>query len=301
LGLAIFRFGIADTDASTNEARPARANPFSIEAFEQSRGHDGASKAWYEPEPPPLEELTELLRKHANASAAEIDREEGRFRFSFMPSDGRPAPWDNSPWTILWEPAESLKLELKPRLEALLNNSGLISDYEAPYAGFARISDDEAAEGARRSEGVRFATGLVWNQLMRRAFDRAIKTGQVELFARWPSISDDFQKLPSDIWPLLEVLDWEHGVACDMQGTLYSSIHAADTATIDRSGGQSFETDDLPLIEEMRSLIAQGKAKNASDSARQVAPKAKRLGDIESAVERLRRAYGREYPTRKRS
>ncbi len=70
---------------------------------------------------------------------------------------------------------------------------------------------------------------------------------------------------------------------------------------IDKSGGQSFAGADAALVEEMRSLIEQGTAKNVSDAARQVAAKAKRLGGIESTIERLRRAYGQKYPTRKRS
>lgn len=212
----------------------------------------------YEPEPPTREELTDLLRKHANASAAEIDREEGRFRFSFTPSSGGAASYGGTPWAILWEPDESLKLKLKPRLEALLNNSGLASDYEAPYVGFAKIGDDEAAEGARQSECVGFATGLVWNQFMRRAFDRAVKAGRVKLYARAPSPRDDFQRLPSDIWPLLEIVDWEHGVARDIQGTLYNSIHVADcaspiTATQVECSSRSSEDDvSTPLQQQIR-------------------------------------------------
>jgi hypothetical protein len=38
-----------------------------------------------------------------------------------------------------------------------------------------------------------------------------------------------------------------------------------------------------------------------SDAARQVAAKAMGLGSTDSIVERLRRAYGVKYPTRKRS
>jgi hypothetical protein len=300
IGKAVFRFGIADTDAPTSQVPAAPADLFSVETFERSKGREGVSKIGYEPEQPTLEYLTELLRKNADASKAEIDREEGKFLFSFTLSGGGAACHGGTPWAILREPDESLKLN--PRLEALLNNSGLASDYEAPYEGFARISNDEAAEGARQSEGARLATGLVWRRLMLPAFDRAVKAGRVKLFARAPSPRDDFQTLPSDIWPQLEVVDWEHGVACDMQGTLYSSIHVADNATpIDKSGGQSFKAADAALVEEMRSLITQGRAKNVSDAARQVAAKAMGLGSTDSIVERLRRAYGVKYPTRKRS
>lgn len=219
IGLAIFRFGIADTDSCTGEA--STPNPFSVEAFEQSRNRGEAPKL--ELGPPTLEDLTELLRKNADATKAEIDREEGRFRFYCGGSC-----YGGTPWALLWEPNESLKLNL--RLESLLTEACEVSEVPRGFAGFAKIGDDEAAERARHSEGVRFATGLVWRQFMLRAFDRAVKAGRVQLFARAPSPRDDFQRLPSDIWPQLEVVDWEHGVARDVQGTLYSSIHVADTA-----------------------------------------------------------------------
>ncbi|OAE96745.1 hypothetical protein AYJ54_36305 [Bradyrhizobium centrolobii] len=227
LGRAVFRFGIAGTKASATSEPSAGADLFSIEAFEQSNDCDGVSKVAYEPELSTVEYLTELLRKSADASKVEIDREGGRFLFAFTLSGGGAACHGGPPWAILREPDESL--ELNPRLEALLNNSGLASDYEAPYAGFAKIGVDEAAEGAGQSEGVRFATGLVWRRFMLLAFDRAVKVRRVKLFARWPSTNDDFQELPSDIWPFLDVLDWEHGVARDIQGALYSSIHVADS------------------------------------------------------------------------
>ncbi len=118
--------------------------------------------------------------------------------------------------------------------KALLNNSPLVRDCERPHEGLAKIGDDEAVEGSRHSEGVRFATSLVWRRYMLPAFDRAVSAGGVTLYARVPSPRDDFEILPSDIWPQLEVIDWEHGVARDIQGTLYSSIHVADTAAPDR-------------------------------------------------------------------
>jgi hypothetical protein len=71
-------------------------------------------------------------------------------------------------------------------------------------------------------------------------------------------------------------------------------------AVPEKSGGQSFAAEDAALVEEMRALIKAGKAKNASAAAIAVVSKAKKLGSDDSAVERLRRAYGRKYPTRKR-
>lgn len=292
LGLATFRFGIADADpSSTSGASTARADLFSIEAFQRSKDREGVSDLGYDPDPPTLKDLTELLREKAGASEAEIDREDGRFAFSFILSGGGPACHGGTPWAILREPDESPELDRRLEAEALFNKEGLV-----------RISDDKAAEGARQSEGVRFATGLVWRRFMLPTFDHAVRAGRVKLFARWPSTSDDFQELPSDIWPLLDVVDWEHGAACDIQGRIYSCIHVADTAgPIDKSGGQSFKAADAVLVEEMRSLILQDTAKNVSDAARQLSRKAMGLGSDDSKVERLRRLYGAKYPTRKKS
>jgi hypothetical protein len=252
LGIAIFRFGIADAEAfATREAPSATAHLFSIEAFEQSRERD--SKVGYEPAPPTLEHLTKLLTEQAGASKAEIDREEGLFQFWFTLPGGGAARQGGAPWAILWEPYPSVKLD--PRIQTLLNTSSLISDLEAPYAGFAKIGDDEAAEGDRQSEAVRLATSLVWRRVILPAFDRAVKAGQVELYARWPLTGDDFRRLPSDIWPLLDVANWEHGVAHDIQGTIYTSIHVAATPSSQSSEDDSGEPMSPALHQQIRAVV----------------------------------------------
>jgi hypothetical protein len=219
LGIATFRFGIADS----NEV-PPRPNPFSVEAFKQSVNGDGGLRCTYEPDTPTVEDLTEILRKHAKAVKAEIDREEGRFLFLFTPPGGGAACHGGTPWAILREPSDSVNA----RVEELLAISELAKDCEAPYEGFAKLSDDESVGG--ETIGVRLATGLVWRQLMLSAFDRAVRAGQATLYARIPSLLHDFQRLPSSVWPLLEVVDWDAGVARDMDGTLYSDIHAVSRA-----------------------------------------------------------------------
>jgi len=81
------------------------------------------------------------------------------------------------------------------------------------------------------------------------------------------------------------------------------TLTAADVqklVAIDKSGGQSFAGRDNPLIEEMRALILAKKAKSAHAAAAMVVDKAPRLGSEESAIERLKRAYGRRYPLRQR-
>jgi hypothetical protein len=248
LGLAIFRFGIADA-ASARATTSADANLFSVEAFKQSE--ERGSKIEYEPALPTLEDLAELLRERADASKVQIDREEGRFWFFFRSSRGGAVCEGGTPWEILWEPDDGSRKLNDVRLEALSKNSGLAIDEKAPYEGFAKVGDDEAAEGARQSEGVRLATGLVWRRYMLPAFDRAVKAGQVELFARWPLVGDDFRRLAADIWPLLDVADWEHGVAHDIQGTIYTSIRVAVTASSQSSEDDSGESMSPPLHQQI--------------------------------------------------
>lgn len=75
-------------------------------------------------------------------------------------------------------------------------------------------------------------------------------------------------------------------------------VRRAIPVPVDRSGGQSFAADDAILIEEMHQLRNSGDAKSVLAAATIVAPKAKRLGELPSAVERLRKAYAAKYPTR---
>jgi hypothetical protein len=90
------------------------------------------------------------------------------------------------------------------------------------------MSDDEGARQAEQLKKIRGATGLVWRQFMLRAFDDAVSGKQVVLYARLQTTAP-FEQLPSDIWRVLEVVDWQNGVACDPEGALYYSIHAVST------------------------------------------------------------------------
>ena len=61
-----------------------------------------------------------------------------------------------------------------------------------------------------------------------------------------------------------------------------------------RSG--SFEIADAPLIEEMHMLILSGKAKSATEAAKQLSSSARGFGSSESKETRLRKAYYEQYP-----
>jgi hypothetical protein len=55
--------------------------------------------------------------------------------------------------------------------------------------------------------------------------------------------------------------------------------------------GRSFRADDAPLVNEMRQLIKESKARSVTEAARIVVPQAKGTGSDESTVKRLERGY----------
>jgi hypothetical protein len=219
IGRAVFRFGIAKSDSSPTAETPSNGIAFfSREAFEQSRKREGGSSpniANYDPEPPSLVELTKLLQEKTHAREVEIGQEGGHFWFSFDLTRGGSSTMGGAPWAILAKP-----VTIDPRIEAeaLFNKEGLV-----------RISDEKAAEGARQFDAVRKATGLVWRQYMLPAFGRAVSVGGVALYARMQSPSAPLKRLPADIWPILDVLDWQYGIARDLEGAIYYSVHAVST------------------------------------------------------------------------
>jgi hypothetical protein len=218
IGRAVFRFGIADSDSSTAAETPAiGASLFSIEAFKQSRSGDGASIreiANYKPKPPSLEELTEFLQDKTQARWVEIDQEAGRFGFGFVVPGGGATAQSAVPW----DPDVPVAIDPRIEAEALFNKVGLV-----------RVGDEHAAHAVRQNKAVREAIGLVWRRYMLPAFDRAVSAGRVALYARVQSPAAPLKRLPADVWPILKVLDWQYGIARDLEGTIYYSIHAAGT------------------------------------------------------------------------
>jgi hypothetical protein len=158
--------------------------------------------------------LTRMLEEKTGARKAEINPTSCTFSFSFD-IDGVASLMSGPPWAIIEEPRETAA-SFDPRLdaEALFNTEG-----------FVRIGDEEAVSHAEQLDAVRKATGLVWRQFMLRAFDRAVSTGAVVLFARIQATSAPFERLPADVWPLLNVVDWQNGVAVAPDRTAYWSIH----------------------------------------------------------------------------
>lgn len=223
IGRAVFRFGIVDPDApTTNKTHPTGADLFSPEAFLESGGRQQvSSNIDYEPKLPSLEELTSLLRETTHARAVEIDQDRGHFWFRFAHPGGGASSWGGAPWVILAEPDQRVVIDPRIEVEALFNSDGIV-----------RISDEEAARGARQSDAVHKATGLVWRQYMLRAFDRSVAQGRVKIYARVESALAAFQEIPRDLWPQLDVFDWQHGIALGPDGVHYRSLHAADAHVV---------------------------------------------------------------------
>jgi hypothetical protein len=89
---------------------------------------------------------------------------------------------------------------------------------------------------AMQQHAIGNATSLVWRQFMLRCFDRRILKDEVAPYARIGRLTACIERLPPDIWPLLNIWDWESGTAMDPQGVEYYAIHAEEIQTApDRS------------------------------------------------------------------
>jgi hypothetical protein len=170
----------------------------------------------------PLPELAKILEDKSGACKAEIDPTRLVFLFHFY-ADRATIISGGAPWAILEQPRETT-FNPDPQLEA----EALFNKEEFVKRGFVNISisDEEAARLSKRDRAIREATGLVWRQYMLRSFDRAASIGAVVLYARTRTVAADFERLPAHVWALLEIADWQNGVAVAPDGTAYWSIHA---------------------------------------------------------------------------
>jgi hypothetical protein len=213
IGRAIFRFGITPTEAVEDDA-----SPFSVEAFEKSKKRKPATDSEApddETKPNSIRALENILTAKTHARSVKIDQEGGRFTFCFDVPSGGASITGGSPWEILSDPGKDFILDPRVEAEALFNKEGLV-----------RFSEKEASYDAEQNKALREVTGLVWRRFMLPAFDRSVSAGKVKIYARVHSAMAPFQALPSTLWPLLEVLDWQHGIARDLEGALYYSLHA---------------------------------------------------------------------------
>lgn len=202
LSHAVFTFGVAE-DGISNDLLD---KPL-YELTEAEIAESGAT-------PFSVRQLTKMLEENTGARKAEINLTSFTFSFSFDFGGGA-SSMVGPPWALIEEPRDTAT-SFDPGLdaEALFNSEG-----------FVRIDDEEAVRHAKQLDAVRKATGLVWRQFMVRAFDHAVSTGALVLYARIQAVTALFEQLPTDVWPLLNVVDWQNGVAVAPDLTAYWSIH----------------------------------------------------------------------------
>jgi hypothetical protein len=96
-------------------------------------------------------------------------------------------------------------------------------------------------------------------------------------------VSARFKRLPADVWPVLQVLDWQNGVAVAPEGTAYWSIHVQAAAAVIRP------TDEAP---QTRAGIkaTPGSANTTSEEAAQPDRKRGRRPSVSPQVEKKMRA-----------
>lgn len=313
--LAVFRFAIASSGGpQSTEASRDDSNPFSIEAFENFNSRQvkaDAEIADNETDPLSLRNLRTILRDKARAGRAEIDLDEGYFRFFFDLPTGAAAVMSYAPCDLA-PPRDPAGID--PRLLARFERDAIFNKEDGPFK-----VDEMATLTAQQVEDSRAATSFVWNQLMLPAFGHLVSMGRVNVYARMQLLRPDFEQLPADLWSRLTVEDWGDGIACDSKGNDYYSLRAEDGLPMvsppqaeapanhglvlpksrrpGRKKGQgSFEQADQPLLCEMRDLIAERKATSPEEAAGMVAEKAHGPGTWESKKERLGRRYRKNWP-----
>lgn len=132
-------------------------------------------------------ELKEILRGFSGADAVEIDDYKLIFKYS-IPDRGSES-YIGYPW--MW-PTDFTRFEL-----------GLDP----------------------RQENICKAIRLVWSRDTLRALDRAIATGAIVLHAKQGSILSHFEPLPAEVWPLLDIIDWQHGGAIAPDNSRVWALH----------------------------------------------------------------------------
>jgi hypothetical protein len=159
-----------------------------------------------------LEELAVLLKEKTCAADATIDTDTGHFQFVFHEPGGGVDAHGGPPWAFL-EDVRSNPVDPRQQAEAVFAKEG-----------FVKFGDEEETE--RKFRSIREAVGLVWRQYLLRDFDRAVAAGYAALVARVGSVRSGYELLAPEIWRLLTVVNWQHGIARDPDGVLYYSLQA---------------------------------------------------------------------------
>jgi hypothetical protein len=195
---AVFSFAICDEQLSLMEAEIAASSPLSFS----------------------LNQLTRVLKDKSCAIHAEIDTLTSTFSF-LVPvfPEGSTRSIKGTPWELLQN----------------IQEVDLIEKPGPPSHGSVTLYSPGFRENAKQLNMVRTAIDAVWSKLMLGAFNRAISGGTVALYARPHITSELFRRLPEHVWPLLNVVDWDNGVAKALDHTTFWSIYA-EGVTLIRSG-----------------------------------------------------------------
>ncbi len=233
---AVLRFA----DKPTVYGSPSEEeNPFSREAFERFRRADRPRLTRERKRTAP-DELTRILLEKTQAQEVEIDFEAGAFKFVFAMPEGGASVHTVSPSAILDRVDAAPAVEPRVLAESLFNTEGLV-----------RIPDESAKRHSQRHQRVLEAIGLVWRQYLLRDFDREVSEGRVRIYGRIGSPIAPFQQLPAELWARLVVLQWQHGIARDFEGTTYYALHAASDLRALSNGKNSLQSDETAAKREL--------------------------------------------------
>jgi Bacterial regulatory proteins, gntR family len=212
LSEAVFQFGIAQDDGSTD--LPERKVDDVVKSA-TSHWLDHLTRSFEERQSPlSLNELTKILTEITRADQANIDPMTNEASFSFTTPMGGSHSVIGTFWAFLKEPIAP-PLPMQPKVEITLQGEDGPLWFE---------STDRSLPG-EKVENVRKAINLVWRQWILPAFNRAVSTGTIVLYARTPTLEADYTHLPADVWTDLRIADWTTGVATTPDGKTYWSIY----------------------------------------------------------------------------
>ena len=164
-----------------------------------------------------LAKLARVLLEKSKTEELKIDPVHHSFQFRVGPSS-----WIGG---VPWEFLDELKTEIQ--FKHTPGTYGIRDDPKSRnlinWAFIHRMS-------AQQVLALRDATVTVWQDTMLHCFDQAVSAKKLTLYARIESAPELYQRIPSESWPILKVVNWQHGAAVAPGGTGYLSIHVCPSA-----------------------------------------------------------------------
>jgi hypothetical protein len=233
------------------------------------------------------EDLTNILKEKCGASSAAIDPSTATLSILF--SDGLRRSFIGEPWKLL-ETLPEEHVEIKSKHTHVYT---LYYDAEGNEVSGELYKD--YAENDKRSKKVRAAIDLIWRQSMLPAFDSAIATGRVALYARPHIASPYFERLPAHVWSLLKVVDWDRGIAMAVDSTAFWSIHvelaAASNQLVPLAVDFHLQNQEVATTEAPHAVIHRA-IKEVYDRAQAAGSKPPNIKELPAAVSRLLKQQG---------